>query len=302
MSKSTWDKRGAAPLAVIMISLNEAHNMRDVLENLQGFAAEVFLVDSYSRDDTVDIALEYGVHIVQKPFKGFGDQWNFALDNLPVKSPWTMKLDPDERLSDTLKNSIREALKNETGASGYEVSRRLWFMGKPLPVAHSLLRLWRTGQCRFSDVLVNEHPIVDGPISFLKGNLEHHDSPHLHHWLDKQNKYTTTEAIAAYRKDDLSDKPAFFGSKLQRRMWLKKNYSYLPFRHLLMFLYCWCVMGAWRAGYAGFVWARLRAFVYRMIEYKTKEITLTDKVYELAQPNLGKPDKRVKQYNEMRPL
>jgi Glycosyl transferase family 2 len=40
---------------------------------------KVFLVDSYSQDDTVDIALRHGVHVVQRRFKGFGDQWNFAL-------------------------------------------------------------------------------------------------------------------------------------------------------------------------------------------------------------------------------
>jgi glycosyltransferase involved in cell wall biosynthesis len=62
-----------------MISLNEGHNLDAVLRNLTGWARQVFLVDSYSQDDTVDIALRYGVHVVQRKFLGFGDQWNFAL-------------------------------------------------------------------------------------------------------------------------------------------------------------------------------------------------------------------------------
>ena len=47
---------GVAPVAVVMISLNEGHNMEAVLQNLAGWAQEVFLVDSYSQDETVDIA------------------------------------------------------------------------------------------------------------------------------------------------------------------------------------------------------------------------------------------------------
>src|SRR6202022_3823130 len=91
---------GCAPIAVVMIALNEAHNMESVLQNLAGWAQEVFLVDSYSSDGTVDVALKHGVHVVQREFRGFGDQWNFALRELPITAPWTMKFDPDERLSE----------------------------------------------------------------------------------------------------------------------------------------------------------------------------------------------------------
>ena len=45
------------PIAVVMISLNEAHNMERVLSNVVSWAQEVFLVDSFSSDTTVDIAL-----------------------------------------------------------------------------------------------------------------------------------------------------------------------------------------------------------------------------------------------------
>ena len=104
---------GLAPVAVVMISLNEGHNLEAVLENLKGWAQEVFLVDSYSQDDTVDIALRHGVQVVQRRFRGFGDQWNFALEHLPITAPWTMKLDPDERLSDELKANLLAAMRRD---------------------------------------------------------------------------------------------------------------------------------------------------------------------------------------------
>jgi len=287
--------RGEAPVAVVMIALNEAHNMEAVLANLKGWAQEVFLVDSYSSDGTVDIALRHGVHVVQRGFRGFGDQWNFALRELPIGAAWTMKLDPDERLSDSLKRSIEAAI--AAGAyDGLSMSRRLWFMSRPLPVRHDLVRVWRTGRCRFTDVLVNEHPVVDGSIGAVTGDLENHDSPDLHHWLEKQNRYTTAEAVAAFEGRKLADEPQFFGTALQRRMWIKKHYMKLPFRYVAMFLYHYFVLGAWRAGWVGYAWSRLRCDVYRLWEYKLREIRITGRLPLKRPAGPGQPDPRVRQY------
>lgn len=284
-----------APVAVVMISLNEGHNMEAVLKNLEGWASEVFLVDSYSQDDTVDIALKHGVNIVQRKFHGFGDQWNFAMSELPISAPWTMKLDPDERLTEELKRNLAEAMAAE-GAGGFRVTRRLWFMGKPLPVRHGLIRVWRTGRCRFSDVLVNEHPQVEGVVRHVKGDIEHHDSPDLHHWLEKQNAYTTAEAIAAHEGQALSAQPRLFGSRLERRMWIKRNYRRFPGRYLILFLHHFLVQGAWRAGWVGYAWSWLRSDVYRLWEYKLKEIGISGRLPLKHPRGPGKPDSRVTQY------
>jgi glycosyltransferase involved in cell wall biosynthesis len=286
---------GSAPVAVVMISLNEAHNMEAVIQNLKGWAQEVFLVDSYSSDGTVDIALEHGIHVVQRQFKGFGDQWNFALRELPVTAPWTMKLDPDERLTEELKREIESAIA-VGNANGLSFDRRLWFMTRPLPVKHSLARVWRTGTCRFTDVSVNEHPVIEGRIQQVAGDLEHHDSPDLEHWLEKQNKYTTAEAVASYVRKKLADEPRLFGTSLQRRMWMKKHYMKFPLRYVVMFLYHYLVLGAWRAGWVGYAWSRLRCDVYRLWEYKLREIRITERLPLKRPTGPGKPDPRVTQY------
>lgn len=283
---------GEAPVAVIMLSLNEAHNMESVLANLSGWAREVFLVDSCSVDDTVDIALRHGVQVVQRPFQGFGDQWNFALENLPVTAPWTMKLDPDERLSDALKQSLRY-LMLKGRETGIVVNRRLWFMGRRLPVEQPILRAWQTGSCRFSDVAVNEHPMVDGARVQANGYLEHHDSPDLDHWIVKQNRYTTTEAISQAQEKPLSTKPRLLGTRLERRMWLKKHFWKFPGRYSALFLYHWLATGAWRAGRVGWIWSHLRTDVYRYWEYKRLEIALTGRLPVANVVPVGKPDPRV---------
>lgn len=279
-----------------MISLNEGHNMEGVCQNLAGWAQEVFLVDSYSQDDTVDAALRHGVHVVQRRFRGFGDQWTFALERLPVTAPWTMKLDPDERLSEDLKRNLETAIRRNE-ADGFSIDRRLWFMGKPLPVRQTLVRLWRSGRCRFTDVAVNEHPIVEGSIQHVPGEMAHHDSPDLDHWLEKQNRYTTAEAIIAYEGSPLADTPRLLGTSFQRRMWLKKHFDRVPLGYCLLFLYHWLVQGAWRAGWVGYAWARLRLDVMRFRAYKRREIELTGHLPVTRFYGPGQPDRRVQQFD-----
>lgn len=286
---------GSAPVAVIMIALNEAHHMEAVLANLRGWAQEVFLVDSYSGDGTVDIALKHGVHVVQRAFRGFGDQWNFALRELPVTALWTMKLDPDERITEDLKREIIEATRSAS-VGGFSCAIRLFFMGRPLPIRLRLTRLWRTGAARFSDVAANEHAQVDGSIATLISDIEHHDSPDLHHWLDKQNRYTTAEAVAAYEGRKLAAEPRLLGTAFERRMWLKTHYTKLPFRYLAMFLYHYLWLGAWRAGWVGYAWSRLRCDVYRIWEYKLREMRISGRLPVQRPPGPGKSDPRVPQY------
>lgn len=286
---------GNAPIAVVMIALNEAHNMEAVFGNLSGWAQEVFLVDSYSTDGTIDIALRHGVHVVQRAFKGFGDQWNFALRELPITAPWTMKLDPDERVTDALKEEIVVAT-SANDAEGFICSVRLFFMGRALPVRLRLTRVWRTGSARFSEVEANEHARVEGHVKPLHSDVEHRDSPDLHHWLDKQNRYTTAEAVSAYHGKKLADEPRLFGTSLQRRMWIKKHFMKVPFRYAAMFLYHYLVLGAWRAGWVGYAWSRLRCDVYRLWEYKLREIRITGRLPLKRPAGPGQPDPRVRQY------
>lgn len=286
-SAANWP-RGSAPVAVIMITFNEEHNIEPVLNNLRGWAAEVFMVDSYSADGTVDTALKHGVPVVQREFSGFGDQWQFALNALPVTAPWTMKLDPDERLTDELKTSISEAIE-DGGAEGLLVKRRLWFMGRPLPLTQELLRAWRTGSCQFTDVRVNEHPIVEGALRRVSGHLEHHDSPDLHSWVGKQNRYTTAEALARFHGEDLAAAPRLLGSKLERRMWVKRNLHKIPFRYQLLFFYHLIQVKPWISGGTGVMWARMRVWVYRMREAKLKEMRKKGRAISRLETARGAP-------------
>ncbi len=293
-SQVQW-ARGPVPVTVVLITLNEAHNLRRVFENLKGWAHSVLVVDSYSQDSTVDICLEFGVQVIQRKFDGFGHQWNFAIQDKFISAPWTMKLDPDEIITDGLKLSIQNAIyKNK--ADALFVKRQLFFMSSSLPVIQSILRVWKTGTCRFTDVMVNEHPIVQGKPLLVEGVLEHHDSPSLHHWFHKQNFYTTAEANNQANEWSLAAPPRLFGSRLERISWVKRNFWKIPFRYHILFVYNYIILGSCKAGYPGYVWAKLRSFVYWQWELKYYENTRSRHDQLIPPSWAGHPDARVQQY------
>jgi len=264
--------KGNTPIAVLMITLNEGHNLEDMIKQLNNWASEIFVLDSFSNDNTLEILKKYKVVYKQRIFSNFGDQWNYALKCFQIQSRFTMKLDPDERLTKELKDEITINLK-VNNYDGYYFDRVLFFMGKKLPIKQEVTRIWRTGKAKFTDVLVNETPIVDGSIHKLESKLLHMDSPNLEHWYAKQNKYTTSEAIAKFNKKDLPFEAILFGNKDNRRMWFKKNFYKIPFRFVLLFLYYYIFKGLFMSGKEGFIWSHLRTEVMRMREYKFYELT-----------------------------
>lgn len=245
-----------------MITFNEEHHIGQAIDNIKDFANEIYVLDSLSTDRTVDIALEKGAVVLQRPFTNFGDQWNFALQHFPIQSTWTIKMDPDERISEELKNNIRAILTN-TEVNGIAFYRRLWLMGKPLRSKQKVLRGWRTGACHFAPILVNEYPIVDGEVVLVSGEMQHLDSPTLFDWQAKQNRYSTMEAIELYKHRQ--------PSPLHKRSWSKYDVFSIPGCFFLIYCYHLFFKGAILDGTIGWAWAKLRTDVYRMQWYKYLE-------------------------------
>ena len=282
-------------LTIVIITLNEAHNLGRFFDSLQEWVSNVVVLDSYSSDNTIDICISRGAKVFQRKFDNFGSQWNVALTGTNIKTPWVMKMDPDEVMTNEVKININRAIK-EAKFDAFNISCRLYFMGRPLPKISKVLRIWRNGECKFSDSLVNEYPIVEGLIGDIEGLYEHHDSPNLNHWLNKQNKYTASEAEVLVNQLSLAIKPNIFGNADQRRMFYKKHFYSIPFRYSILFLYHYFVLGAYKVGKVGLVWSRLRTLVYYLIELKAFELKQQNKTeFDLLTDKVGSPDSRCEQ-------
>lgn len=266
---------GKFPITVVIPTLNAAGHLDELLDSVEPYAQDIWIVDSRSIDATVDIALRRGIKIVQRPFVNFGDCYRFLLKNIPYKTPWLFFVMQDERFSESVVSDLDRLFNKEgipDGVDGYWVKWRLWFMGRPLHAESNVLRLLRVGKCDVTQVLADEHFLVEGEERYLKCKLEHKDTLNLHEWYEKQNLWTTMGAMMRIQELPDEEKLSLFGSKLQRKMLFKRLLNRIPLGHFFMFWYYYIKFGAWKDGLDGWRWARLRIWVNKVTNMKEKEM------------------------------
>jgi len=270
-------------LAVFIPTLNEAMNVHRAIESVLGWAAQVFVVDSLSSDDTVRIARSYeGVQVFEHPFENYSKQWNWALDNLPIETEWVMILAADESVPEKTRDEIAAAIQTARGeVAAFTLWWKFIFMGKWLKhtcrKVHSI-RIWRTGRGRFEDRSVNEQLIVDGEVRSLKQPLIHDDRKGISAWVWRHNRYSTMEAIEFFRrKEKVTGAPS--GRKVAwRRFLFERVWPWVPCGPLLLFLYRFFFRLGFLDGRAGLDYALLKLFFSLMISLKKREYRLTGAV------------------------
>jgi glycosyltransferase involved in cell wall biosynthesis len=116
-------------ISATIITLNEEQNIREACESVS-WADEIVVVDAGSRDQTCEIARSLGARVIQREWSGFAAQKQFAAEQ--ASHDWIFSLDADERVSDELKASIAELMKNNDSelADGYRIARRAYYQGR----------------------------------------------------------------------------------------------------------------------------------------------------------------------------
>src|SRR5438045_7644234 len=98
ISRPAGASEGAAPVSVIILAQDEERNIGDCLRSC-AWCDDVHVLDSGSRDRTVEIARSMGATVHTNLFQSFGQQRNWAIDNIRAKHPWHFHLDADERFT-----------------------------------------------------------------------------------------------------------------------------------------------------------------------------------------------------------
>ncbi len=280
-------------VSVIILTFNEEKNIRHAIESVSDWAETIFVVDSYSTDRTVDIALEYErVFVVQHEFVNFSAQWNWALQALPIKTGWTLKLDADERVTPEFKSEVPEVVRNHPGISGIYFRRKMFFMGQPIVnggySSTYKLHLWRTGKAVFENREVNEHTIIDGPTLRITSFIDHHDFKSISDWIAKHNRYSSMESRCLIQGNVAGDiTPRLSGSPYERKAWLRGVYRKMPFRHVAYFLYRYLYQRAFMDGMVGFRYCLLHAFYRYWIDLKYEEYLRSGEQPEVQWPTRG---------------
>lgn len=181
-------------ISVAMIVKNEAQDLAQCLETVQGWTDEIVILDSGSTDDTKRIALNYGAKFYENAdWLGFGKQRQLAQQY--ITSDYVLWLDADERVTPELRESIKQAVQLDSPHTVYELPRVSEVFGRE--IRHSgwypdyVVRLYRTDYANYNDSLVHEK--VEFPanarIEKLKGDLQHFTYKSIHHYLVKSANY-----------------------------------------------------------------------------------------------------------------
>jgi len=268
---------GHPPVSVLVLTRNEEANIAGCLESVR-WAPEVFVVDSFSTDATVEIAESMGAKTCQHAFENCAAQWNWALNNLPFSNEWVLVLDADERIPQLLAEEIVRTVTNPAQEfSGYYLKFRFWFMGRWL--RHGGLyptwvtRLFRRSAGRFGRNGASEHLILEGRKGYLQYPFDHCDNKPLSDWIQKHNRYAELEA-EEHLREKLTTNQAhsiggrFWGNQAEKKQWIKlRVWNRLPLlvRPFLFFFRNYFVKLGFLDGKPGFIYHVLWSFWVRFL-------------------------------------
>ncbi len=286
-------------ISIIILTWNDEIQIGNCLASIRGLSDDVIVVDSYSTDRTLDICRACGAKVFQNPFVNQAIQFNWALDNVPLKHDWILRLDSDEIVPDRLKDELRRRVGKESGVVAYYLNRRMYWMGRWLRHGRMypqyIIRLFKIGHARYEERTI-EHLIVDGRIGYMKNDFfEDNKKNSLDYFTEKHLAYARGEAkeIHDAESSESNSKPSFeprlLGSKPHRTRWLKeKLYARTPLfvRPLLYFLYRYVVCLGFLDGIPGLIWHVLEGFWYRFyIDAKVYELRLAKDAQSAGQPH-----------------
>jgi glycosyltransferase involved in cell wall biosynthesis len=262
------------PVSVIIPVRNEERNLPRCLEALRG-VGEIYVIDSGSTDETVDIARSFNAKVVQFRYAGgWPKKRQWAMNTLPLGYDWILLLDADEILTPELAEEIRLAIRDPF-CDGYHIAIRMHFLGRMLRHSDARfykLSLFRRGKGRFEcqledqdasmcDMEVHEHVVVEGRTAKLRHPLVHRNLHILSRYIQKHDEYSTWEAHVwsrgESRYDDLP--PSLAGTQAQRRRWLKKYFMRLPGSPVVLFLYKYFFQMGFLDGARGLIYCGFQA-------------------------------------------
>lgn len=267
-------------LTVVILTYNESLHIQRAIRSAWQVAKEVIIVDSFSTDNTIELATSQNAKVFQHSFVNQAQQFQWAMDNGGITTGWTMRLDADEYLTDELIHEMEvrlSTLHQET--SGIVLKRQVHFMGQWIrhggyyPI--HLLRIWRTGHAVIEQRWMDEHILLTRGTSItFKHDFVDDNLNSLTWWTAKHNDYATREAVDIlsrkylFQDSDLPSGTKGNAKQTTTKRWYKDNlYLRLPLflRAFLYFQFRYWIKLGFLDGQRGLVWHFLQGFWYRFL-------------------------------------
>jgi glycosyltransferase involved in cell wall biosynthesis len=229
-------------ITAIIPTLNEEIHIEAAIESVN-FADEIIVIDSYSSDNTVQLAEKHNVKIIKRKFDDFSSQKNFAIDQ--ATNPWVYVLDADERVTQQVRKEILDAVKNPKGKVGFYVRRSFYFAGKHLKYGgcqrDKVVRLFLKEFCAYKGV-VHETIYTEGDLGFFKNRIQHYSYRGYDHYISKMNHYGALRAKQYFSE----------GKKI--------NFYHLLIKPIARFFIHFFIRLGFLDGFRGFIYARAQAY------------------------------------------
>lgn len=279
----------AADITAIILTRNEEINIKGCIDSIKHIVKRIVVVDSFSEDDTIEIAKSLGAEVLQHKFETHAKQYKFAVNAADIKTKWILRIDADERLTTESANEL-ELLCNShenTDVTGIVVRFKKNFLGRDL--YHGGVYPWKKlicykrGKGDIEDRAMDEHIVVfEGKTIELKNDSLHFDFKSLEAWTAKHNWYSSKEA-ADYNRE-ITEK----GIQEQKNIktWFKMHVYYrLPIgtRAHIYYIYRYYIKLGFLDGKEGKIYAFLQAYWYRYL--------VDAKIYETQKTGMKYSDK-----------
>lgn len=196
MSKHEYNRKERLPLTAIIPVFNEEIHIEGVIESVL-WADEILIVDSFSTDQTLALARQYPVRIVQSEYEYSASQKNRAIPLATYE--WILLVDADERVTPALRDEIEGLLNNAPAYDAYWIRRINHFNGRRIRFSgwrgDKVIRLFKRDLCRYEDKHVHAEILCSsGRVSKLNEALLHFTFRNPEHFMSKQRKYAAWSA------------------------------------------------------------------------------------------------------------
>ena len=261
-------------LTVVMVVYNEEKLLPRALESVARLNVNVVIFDSYSTDNTIEIAKSFGCSVVQDEWETWTVKVDSAINSDQITTPWVMRIDADEFLTDELVSELTEGVLSGLSQSvvGLWTPRRVHFLGRWIKhgdmYPKHVLRISRHKSMHYEDRILDEHLVVTGETRYIVGDIVDSPDRGLVLWMAKHLKYAEIECTVAYHSINKTRSWREHHGMIKVTRFLKEYvYSKLPLfiRPFIYWFYRYFIRLGFLDGTQGAIFHFLHSFWYRFI-------------------------------------
>lgn len=260
-----------ADITAIILTKNEEVNIVDCIDSISKIVKRIIVIDSYSTDNTVELAKTAGAEVYQHPFENYARQYIYGVKIANTDTVWTLRIDADERLTEESAAELEKLCNDnmDTDIAGIVLRFKKNFLGKDL--YHGGVYPWKKMNCyktkigAIEDRSMDEHIVLSsGTTVEMKTDCLHFDFKNLEYFINKHNWYSSRETVDYFENLEKAKEK----KELDKKTWIKMRFYYkLPMgmRSHLYYIYRYYFKLGFLDGKEGKIYAFLQAYWYRYL-------------------------------------